>query len=57
MSRAQSSSPTMLSGSISLGGQATNNVQSLDTIAPDQILLPAFQLNYDVHLSGVSTIS
>ncbi len=47
----------MLSGSISLGGQATNNVQSLDTIAPDQILLPAFQLNYDVHLSGVSTIS
>ncbi len=46
-----------LTGSVSLGGQTTNNVQSLDTIAPDQILMPAFQLNYDVHPSGVSTIS
>jgi hypothetical protein len=46
-----------LTGSVSIGAQATNNVQTLDTIAPDQILMPAFQLNYDVHLSGVSTIS
>ncbi len=45
------------SGSVSLGGQRTNNVQSLDTIAPDQLLLPAFELNYDVHPSNVSTIS
>ena len=51
------SARAQLTGSISLGGQATNNVQSLDTIAPDQILMPAFQLNYDVHPSGVSTIS
>jgi hypothetical protein len=46
-----------LTGSVGIGAQATNNVQSLDTIAPDQILMPAFQLNYDVHASGVSTIS
>ncbi len=46
-----------LTGSVSMGVQATNNVQQLDTIAPDQILMPAFQLNYDVHPSGVSTIS
>jgi hypothetical protein len=46
-----------LTGSVSMGVQATNNVQQLDTIAPDQILMPAFQLNYDMHLSGVSTIS
>jgi hypothetical protein len=46
-----------LTGSVSIGGQLTNNVQQLDTIAPDQILMPAFQLNYDIHPSGVTTIS
>ncbi|HEY3876813.1 MAG TPA: hypothetical protein VGM92_15185, partial [Candidatus Kapabacteria bacterium] len=46
-----------LSGSLSIGGQTTNNVQSLDTIAPDQMLMPAIDLNYDVHPSGVTTIS
>ena len=46
-----------LTGTVSLGVQTTNNVQQLDTIAPDQILMPAFQLNYDVHPSAVSTIS
>ena len=51
------SARAQLTGSVAVGGQATNNVQSLDTIAPDQILMPAFQLNYDVHPSGVSTIS
>ncbi len=45
-----------LTGSVSMGLQTTNNVQSLDTIAPDRILLPAFQLNYDVHPSGVSSV-
>jgi len=44
-------------GSLSLGAQATNNVQSLDTIAPDRILMPAFELNYDAHPSPVSTIT
>jgi len=48
---------SQLSGSVSIGGQATNNVQSLDTTAPDQILMPAFELNYDVHPSGASTVT
>ena len=46
-----------LSGTLSFGAQATNNVQDLDTIAPDHILLPAFELDYDMHPSGVSTIT
>ena len=44
------------SGTIGIGGQATNNVQSLDTTAPDNILLPAFELNYDWHLNGASKL-
>jgi len=46
-----------LSGSIGIGEEATNNVQSLDTTAPDHLLMPAFQLNYDWGLSGVSKLS
>ena len=45
------------SGQISLGGQTTNNVQDLDTLAPDRILMPAFELDYDLHPSAVSTIT
>src|SRR5665213_1380835 len=45
------------SGLVSLGGQATNNVQQLDTLAPDRMLMPAFELNYDLHPSAVSTIT
>ncbi len=45
------------SGSIGIGGESTNNVQSLDTSAPDQLLLPAFELNYDWHLSGISKLT
>ncbi|HET6400512.1 MAG TPA: hypothetical protein VFH95_03855 [Candidatus Kapabacteria bacterium] len=45
------------SGLVSLGGQATNNVQELDTIAPDRMLMPAFELDYDLHPSAVSTIT
>lgn len=51
------SARAQLTGSVSLGAQATNNVQQLNTVAPDQILMPAIQLNYDVHPSGVTTIS
>jgi hypothetical protein len=51
------STRAQLTGSVSIGGQLTNNVQQLDTIAPDQILMPAFQLNYDVHPSGVTAVS
>ena len=50
-------SRAQFSGSAALGTQLTNNVQRLDTVAPDQVLLPAFELNYDVHPSQVSTIS
>src|ERR1700733_1343584 len=46
-----------LSGSVGFGVEATNNVQTLDTIAPDQLLMPAFELNYDWRVSGVSKIS
>lgn len=45
------------SGSIGIGGQTTNNVQSLDTTAPDQILLPTINLNYDWLPSAVSKIT
>ncbi len=45
------------SGSLSFGAEATNNVQELDTIAPDHTLMPAFELNYDVHPSEVSTVT
>lgn len=45
------------SGLVSLGGQVTNNVQDLDTTAPDRMLLPAFELGYDLHASAVSTIT
>lgn len=45
------------SGAIGLGGQATNNVQSLDTTAPDQILLPAIDLSYDLLPSASSRIT
>src|SRR5665213_4393210 len=45
------------SGLVSLGGQATNNVQELDTLAPDRMLMPAFELDYDLHPSAVSTIT
>ncbi len=46
-----------ISGTVSFGAEATNNVQALDTIAPDHTLLPALELDYDAHPSGVSTIT
>ncbi len=46
-----------LSGSVGVGGQTTNNVQTLDTIEPDRILMPAVELNYNVQTSGVSTVT
>jgi hypothetical protein len=45
------------SGSVTLGGETTNNIQSLDTTAPERIFMPAISLGYDIHPSGVSKIT
>ncbi|MDP4199962.1 MAG: hypothetical protein Q8922_08270 [Bacteroidota bacterium] len=52
-----SAARAQFSGSVGLGGEATNNVQSLDTTAPDQILLPALDLNYDWLPSAASKVT
>ncbi|HWF43998.1 MAG TPA: hypothetical protein VG537_05095 [Candidatus Kapabacteria bacterium] len=46
-----------LNGQIMIGGKSTNNVESLDTTAPDQILLPAIQLSYTWPVTASSTIT
>jgi hypothetical protein len=54
---AAASAHAQLSGSIGISGESTNNVQSLDTTSPDQILLPAVTLSYDLPVSGSSKVT
>ena len=51
------STRAQLSGSLGITGESTNNVQSLDTTSPDQILLPALTLSYDLPMSGSSKLT
>ena len=51
------SAHAQLTGSISIGGESTNNVESLDTTSPDNILLPAFELSYAWRVATVSSIT